>query len=336
MPVYVNAMHHTDTLLRIADLQVDLGRESLLRGLSLELGVGEILGLVGESGSGKSLTALSILQLLEVPGMERTGGSISFDGFDLHTADESKMESIRGGEIGMIFQEQMTSLNPVFSVVDQIVEALLLHQQSGRSSAKTEAVALIERVGIHPAASVYSRYPHQLSGGQRQRIMIAMAIACQPKLLIADEPTTALDVTVQAQILELLDSLRTENRMSILLIAHDLGVVRQYCDRVAVMYCGQVVECGTADDVFDKARHPYTRALINTIPAGNPPGTDLPSIEGTVPKPSDLPLGCAFSPRCRYAAAKCLSHAPELRGDVHAARCWYPLDLSTLAHSDDG
>ena len=312
-------------LLDIADLHVCLGRVALLRGVSLRLEEGEMLGLVGESGSGKSLTALSILGLLDSPGMRRTSGSISFDGRFLHDAEESLMEKTRGGEIGMIFQEPMTSLNPVFTVGSQIVESLLLHSTAKQSLAKNQAVALIDRVGIHPASSVYSRYPHELSGGQRQRIMIAMAIACGPKLLIADEPTTALDVTVQAQILELLNTLRKENGMAVMLIAHDLGVVRQYCDSVAVMYCGQVVEQGSTATVFENARHPYTQALINTIPANNPRGVELPSIEGIVPPPGQLPAGCAYSTRCDFTAQRCHSDNPELTAEPHAVRCWFPI-----------
>lgn len=316
-------------LLDIADLHVCMGRVPLLRGVSLKLQAGEMLGLVGESGSGKSLTALSVLGLLDSSVMQLTNGSISFDGRFLHDASEALMEKTRGCQIGMIFQEPMTSLNPVFSVGSQIVESLLLHSTRTRSLAKDQAVSLIDRVGIHPAASVYSRYPHELSGGQRQRIMIAMAIACGPKLLIADEPTTALDVTVQAQILELLDILRKENGMAVMLIAHDLGVVRQYCDSVAVMYCGQVVEQGSTATVFENARHPYTQALINTIPANNPRGVELPSIEGSVPPPGQLPAGCAYSTRCEYTAQRCNSDSPELTQEPHAVRCWFPIPDSS-------
>ena len=236
----------------------------------------------------------------------------------------------------MIFQEPMTSLNPVFTVGDQIMEALFLHKRIKHKEAKQEAIDLIERVGIHPAITAIDRYPHQLSGGQRQRIMIAMAIACKPMLLIADEPTTALDVTVQAQILELLDQLRTENGMAILLIAHDLGVVRHYCDRVAVMYCGQIVEQGLAGQVFTRPRHPYTHALLNTIPARNPRGVELPSIEGSVPSPDAIPSGCSFAPRCKQSAERCRSESPSLSNDSQAVRCWFPVDAPEMTPHADG
>lgn len=329
-------MSQTTPLLRITDLHVGLGRDQLLRGVSLELQQGEILGLVGESGSGKSLTALSIMGLLESPPINRTKGSIVFNGHNIHDASETMLESLRGKEAAMIFQEPMTSLNPVFTVGDQIMEALFLHKRIKFKAARHEAVDLIERVGIHPAISTLDRYPHQLSGGQRQRIMIAMAIACKPKLLIADEPTTALDVTVQAQILELLDQLRTENGMAILLIAHDLGVVRHYCDRVAVMYCGQIVEHGLADHVFARPRHPYTHALLNTIPARNPRGVELPSIEGNVPTPDAIPPGCTFAPRCKQSTQRCTSESPSLSNDSHAVRCWYPVDAPGIGTQVNG
>ena len=319
-------MTQTRPLLQLSDLHVCFGTDELLRGVSLELPQGGFLGLVGESGSGKSLTALSILGLLDSPPLKRTRGTILFNTHHMHNASEKVLETVRGSEAAMIFQEPMTSLNPVFSVGDQVMEALVLHKNLRRKQARRAAIDLIEQVGIHPAADALSRFPHQLSGGQRQRIMIAMAIACEPRLLIADEPTTALDVTVQAQILELLDHLRAERNMAILLIAHDLGVVRQYCDQVAVMYCGQIVEQGVTDDLFSQPKHPYTQALLNTIPARNPRGVELPSIKGNVPLRGAIPSGCSFAPRCEQVQEKCRIDEPELSNDSQPVRCWFPAD----------
>jgi len=323
-------MFGKNTLLEVEELHVSAGPVPLLRNVSLHIDQGEILGLVGESGSGKSLTALSIMGLLESPPMDTTSGRIHFNGLDILNATDADLEAIRGNDIAMIFQEPMTSLNPVFTIGDQVMEALYLHKQIDQTTAKSEASHLMERVGIMPAELTLARYPHQLSGGQRQRVMIAMAIACKPGLLIADEPTTALDVTVQAQILELLHELRREYAMSMLLIAHDLGVVRHYCDRVAVMYCGEIVELATSDALFMQPRHPYTLALLNTIPALNPRGVELPSIKGLVPPPESLTSGCAFAPRCDRASARCSHDEPALEGDTHAVRCWHPVDASEL------
>jgi len=323
-------MFGENTLLEVEQLHVSAGPVPLLRNVSLHINRGEILGLVGESGSGKSLTALSVMGLLESPPMDTTSGRIHFNGLDILKATDATLEAIRGNEVAMIFQEPMTSLNPVFTIGDQVMEALLLHKKIDKPAAISEASQLMERVGIMPAELALARYPHQLSGGQRQRVMIAMAIACKPGLLIADEPTTALDVTVQAQILELLHELRRENAMSMLLIAHDLGVVRHYCDRVAVMYCGQIVELATSDALFMQPRHPYTLALLNTIPALNPRGVELPSIAGHVPSPESLTQGCAFAPRCDRATARCSSEEPPLSCDAHAVRCWHPIDASAL------
>jgi len=326
-----------NTLLQIDELQVTAGRVALLRNVALHIDRGEILGLVGESGSGKSLTALSIMGLLESPPMETASGRILFSGINILDSDDATLESVRGNRVAMIFQEPMTSLNPVFTVGDQVTEALHLHKDINRRDAKKDAIRLMQRVGITPASEALDRYPHQLSGGQRQRVMIAMAIACEPALLIADEPTTALDVTVQAQILELLDSLRRENTMSMLLIAHDLGVVRHHCDRVAVMYCGQIVELAAAEALFSQPQHPYTLALLNTIPALNASGTELPSIPGHVPPPDAIAAGCAFAPRCDRATSRCHRDEPTLTSDVHAIRCWNPVGSTKSgkgAHND--
>lgn len=315
-----------DCLLQVRGLHVNAGLTELVRDVSFDLDTGEAMGLVGESGCGKSLTALSIMQLLAQPLMHIKSGEIRFDGRELTGLTDSKMQSIRGRDIAMIFQEPMTSLNPVYSVGDQVAEVLLIHRKLRGKRAKEQTAELFDRVGLS-ATRLASRFPHQLSGGQRQRIMIAMALACNPKVLIADEPTTALDVTVQAQILELIDQLRREYGMAILLIAHDLGVVRHYCERVAVMYAGQIIEYGNTKHVFLAPHHPYTQALLETIPALNPPGHRLPSIEGSVPKPEALPLGCAFSPRCRHADRQCKRQRPSLEfvsANSQQVRCWFP------------
>jgi oligopeptide/dipeptide ABC transporter ATP-binding protein len=292
--------------------------------VSLDIARGEMLGLVGESGCGKSVTALSIMRLLAEPPMRITAGRILFEGRDLLTLDEAQLETIRGDAIAMIFQEPMTSLNPVFTIGDQIAEAVLLHRKVGRRAATQRAVELLARVGIPSPVAALERYPHQLSGGQRQRVMIAIALACDPALLIADEPTTALDVTVQAQILELIDGLRRETGMAVLLITHDLGVVSNYCDRVAVMYGGKVVEQAPAAELFTHPRHRYTEALLRTIPAANPPGTTLPAIPGAVPPPGQRPPGCAFHPRCHAMVEACPREVPVLTGAGHLHACWNP------------
>lgn len=315
----------TDTpLLSIERLHVDAGAKAVVEDLSLTIAVGEMLGLVGESGCGKSVTALSIMRLLATPPMHIRTGSVHFAGRDVLALSETELEDLRGDDIAMIFQEPMTSLNPVFSVGDQIAESLRLHRGAGRTEAMAAASELLALVGIAAPNEAVRRYPHQLSGGQRQRVMIAMALACEPKLLIADEPTTALDVTVQAQILDLLDDLRRKRGMAVLLITHDLGVVSQYCDRVAVMYGGRIVETAPADELFARPRHRYTAALLATIPAANPPGTELPAIAGSVPPPGARPAGCAFAPRCAAAITRCATEMPALAGGTHQFRCWNP------------
>jgi oligopeptide/dipeptide ABC transporter ATP-binding protein len=318
-----------DRLLQVDDLQVNAEKTKLVRGISFELGAGEALGLVGESGCGKSLVALSIMQLLAQPPMRIVSGKIRFNNTELTDQSERAMERIRGRAISMIFQEPMTSLNPVYTVGDQVAEVLLLHKQITRAHARQRTTELLDTVGLS-ASRLSKCFPHQLSGGQRQRVMIAMALACTPKLLIADEPTTALDVTVQAQILELIDQLRREYGMAILLIAHDLGVVRHYCERVAVMYAGQIVECGPTEQVFMSPSHPYTKALIETIPALNPPGNRLPSIEGLVPRPDEITEGCAFAPRCRFSQPQCDTQLPlleDVSASAHQVRCWFPQSI---------
>jgi len=314
-------------LLQINDLQVNLGKTSLVRDVSLKVDYGEAMGLVGESGCGKSLTALSIMQLLPQPPMHIEAGDIYLEDKNLNQMSEPALQNIRGRDMAMIFQEPMTSLNPVFDVGSQVAEVLYLHEKLRGASARERTLELFDKVGLS-ATRTAKCFPHQLSGGQRQRVVIAMALACNPKLLIADEPTTALDVTVQAQILELIDQLRQEYRMALLLIAHDLGIVRHHCDRVAVMYAGQIVEQGPTSQVFSSPSHPYTHALLETIPALNTKAQRLPTIDGTVPGAVELPIGCAFAPRCGRAATRCENQLPQLEalpGAGHHARCWYPL-----------
>ena len=316
-------------MLYIDKLTVTDGFHTIIDDISLHVNTGEILGLVGESGCGKSVTALSILGLLPQPALRIEHGQILFDGQNLSSLAEKQLCGIRGGEIAMIFQEPMTSLNPVFCIGDQITEVLYLHQQLSRSErhrkGREHARRLLARVGFAAAEQALQRFPHQLSGGQRQRVMIAMALACAPKVLIADEPTTALDVTVQAQILELIKSLCFEDGLAVLLITHDLGVVKQYCEQVAVMYCGQIVEQGSCADVFAKPLHRYTKALLNTIPASNVPGARLPAIAGTVPEVGNYPIACRFAPRCDAALTRCTIDPPELEHTAHRVRCWNPV-----------
>jgi len=289
--------------------------------VSFTLAAGETLGLVGESGSGKSVTALSILRLVQPPG-RIAGGAIRFNGRDLLTLTESEMREIRGAGISLIFQEPMTALNPVFTIGDQIAETLLVHGRGRRSTTRRRAVELLESVKMPDAARRVHDYPHQLSGGQRQRVLIAMALACEPALVIADEPTTALDVTVQAQILDLLRDMRSRLGLSMLLITHDLGVVAEMADRVAVMYAGRIVEEGPVRAVLRSPKHPYTRGLIASLP-GRSGDRRLRAIEGSVPVLGSLPSGCAFHPRCPDRFGPCDTHkpAPYAVGEAHWARC---------------
>jgi oligopeptide/dipeptide ABC transporter ATP-binding protein len=305
------------------------GAVAAVNDVSLEIRAGETLGLVGESGSGKSVTALSIMRLVQPPG-HIVGGRIHFKGRDLLALDERRMRAVRGAEISLIFQEPMTALNPVFTVGDQIGETLLVHGRATRREAHARAVELMEAVHIPDASARVRDYPHQLSGGMRQRVMIAIALACRPALVIADEPTTALDVTIQAQILELLREMKAAFNLSLLLITHDLGVVAGTADRVAVMYAGRIVETGPVRAIFRNPAHPYTHGLLASMPGGTP-GRRLAAIEGSVPVPGELPRGCAFNPRCpdrfdpctidppadypagREQTAKCYLHDPALR-----------------------
>jgi oligopeptide/dipeptide ABC transporter ATP-binding protein len=301
-----------------------MGATPVLEDVSFRIAPGETLGLVGESGCGKSVTALSIMRLLPDPPGRIIGGRILFDGTDMLSLDIAALRTIRGDRIGMIFQEPMTSLNPVYTIGDQIGESLIVHRGLNGRAARSETARLLDLVGIPAARNQLDRYPHELSGGQRQRVMIALALACRPKLLIADEPTTALDVTVQAQILDLIGRLRHELGMAVLLITHDLGVVAEFCDRVAVMYAGRIVEEAPAAELFAQPRHRYTEALLHTMPAANPPGRKLPSISGTVPAPADRGEGCIFAPRCGFAIPRCAQELPPLAEPPHRLRCWNP------------
>jgi oligopeptide/dipeptide ABC transporter ATP-binding protein len=290
--------------------------------VSFEIRAGETLGLVGESGSGKSVTALSIMRLVQPPG-RIAGGRILFKGRDLLTLDERDMRGVRGADISLIFQEPMTALNPVFTIGDQIAETLLVHKRAARREARAKAIELLDAVHIPDAASRIGDYPHQLSGGMRQRVLIAMALACHPSLVIADEPTTALDVTIQAQILELLRDMKTALNLSLLLITHDLGVVAETADRVAVMYAGRIVETGPVRAIFRTPQHPYTRGLLASIP-GAAPGARLRAIEGSVPLLGALPPGCAFNPRCPDRFDPCTTAPPPdyLVGPEQTAKCY--------------
>jgi len=292
-------------------------------GVTFSLDQGRTLGLVGESGSGKSVTALSIMRLIDPPGRIEPESRINFMGTDLATASEDELQELRGNQISMIFQEPMTSLNPVYPVGQQVAEALRLHQRITSRAASARAIDLLRQVGIPLPEQRARDYPHQLSGGMRQRVMIAMAIACDPLLLIADEPTTALDVTIQAQILALMKGLRERRKASILLITHDLGVIAEMADDVAVMYAGRIVEQGPVDQVFSSPQHPYTEALLHSIPIlGMTQAEPLKVIRGMVPSPLRWPAGCRFAPRCDYAFDRCASYPPLMNVDAQKSACW--------------
>jgi len=303
--------------------RTEAGTARAVDGVSFTVGRGETVGLVGESGCGKSVTALSIMRLIADPPGRIESGSILFEGRDLLGLSEKEMRKVRGNEISIIFQEPLSSLNPVFTCGEQIREAIALHQKLGRKASKEKAIEMLRLVRIPDPGKRYSSYPHQMSGGMRQRVMIAMALSCQPKLLIADEPSTALDVSVQAQIIELLDELRIGRDMSVLLITHDLAVIAQMADRVVVMYAGSVVEESPVVGLFDSPAHPYTKGLIDSLPKLGQHLERLPMIPGTVPDPLDLPEGCRFSERCPERFERCEAEPPlfDLPGS-RRARCW--------------
>ena len=318
-------------VLEVEDLRTHFvtseGTTRAVDGVSFTMGAGETLGIVGESGCGKSVTALSIMRLLP-PGLGRhVGGSVRCGGTDLIGLSEAAMRRIRGDRIAMVFQEPMTSLNPVLTVGDQIAEAVVIHQAKSRAAAWARAVEMLTLVRIPDARRRAADYPHQFSGGMRQRVMIAMALSCHPQLLIADEPTTALDVTIQAQILKLIRELKAQTGAAVLMITHDLGVVAETCERVVVMYAGRVAEQAEVTDLFDRPMHPYTRGLMRCIPrrrAGVPPLDRLEEIPGMVPDLRAPIPGCAFAPRCGFATARCVAEVPPLleRGRGHRAACW--------------
>jgi oligopeptide/dipeptide ABC transporter ATP-binding protein len=328
-----------DRLLEVNDLKtyfdIDDGTVRAVDGVSFHIDRGETLAVVGESGSGKSVTSLSAMRLIPTPPGRIAGGEILFEGRDLVTLSESEMRKVRGNEISMIFQEPMTSLNPVYTVGDQIAEAIVLHQKKTSRQALRLAAEMLDLVGIPEPEKRIRNYPHQMSGGMRQRVMIAMALSCGPKLLIADEPTTALDVTIQAQILDLMRNLQNEIGMSILFITHDLGVVAEIADRVVVMYAGRAVEEGGVREIYGAPKMPYTLGLLNSIPRVDTAAEQqarLETIPGNVPNPLYLPDGCAFHPRCRYLNDACKTEVPALEdtGKGHMVRClrWDQLNLT--------
>ena len=312
------------------------GMVKAVDGIDLEVRPGRTLGLVGESGCGKTVTALSIMRLLPRTG-QIVGGRIMFGGSDLAQAGEDEMRDLRGNAISMVFQEPMTSLNPVFTVGDQVGEAIRQHLDLSPRQVRDRVLEMFQLVGIPDPVKRIRDYPHQMSGGMRQRVMIAIALACNPTVLIADEPTTALDVTIQAQILELMRELQRRNRMAIVLITHDLGVVAEMADDVAVMYAGKVIEHGSADQIFDSPHHPYTQALLASIPSLAARGRPLTAIKGTVPHPLNLPPGCTFAPRCPRAFERCPTAFPARmdQGAGHDVACYLYGDQAELAVTPD-
>lgn len=323
-------MSQQGPLLEVSQLQVsfpaDSGHVSVVHDVSFHVNKGEIVALVGESGCGKSVTALSVMRL-HGPGIRfGTVSSIRLHGQELLNLPNKAMQDIRGNKISMIFQDPMASLNPVHKIGKQIAESILMHQRKSKDEALSTARELLAQVGISDPEKRLAEYPHQLSGGMRQRVMIAMALACKPSLLIADEPTTALDVTIQAQVLDILKHLQRQTGVSILLITHDLGVVAEMADRVLVMYAGRIVEEGDVKSIFERPMHPYTKALLRSVPKLEGPRERLASIPGTVPSPFELPEGCTFRARCTFATDQCKEELPALSGQQNQrAACWNPL-----------
>lgn len=321
-------MENKDSLLNIDGLKLSFftpaGEVKALNDVNIELKQGDVLGIVGESGSGKSVTAFSLMRLTPENG-KVIGGETNFNGHTITSMTEKEMRKIRGKEVSIIFQDPMTSLNPVYTIGNQICEVIRLHTDKDKKQAKARAIELLELVGINEPEKRLKQYPHELSGGMRQRVMIAIALACEPKLLIADEPTTALDVTIQAQILELMMELKDKLGMSIIMITHDLGVVASMCDKIAVMYAGRIVEYGTTDDIFYNPRHEYTKGLINSIPRlDEEEHKKLVPIEGTPIDLLNTPAGCPFAPRCKNCMKICLREMPEYTyiTDEHYSSCW--------------
>ncbi|GAB3057226.1 ABC transporter ATP-binding protein [Virgibacillus ainsalahensis] len=318
----------SDVVLELDNLHThfftDRGEIPAVDGVSIKVHKGEVVGVVGESGCGKSVTALSVMQLVPSPPGRIVSGRINFKDKNLAKASEKQMKKIRGNEVSMIFQEPMTSLNPLFTIGNQMKEAIRIHRKISKKEARSKSIDTLRLVGIPRAESIIDEYPHQLSGGMRQRVMIAMAMSCNPELLIADEPTTALDVTIQAQILDLMRELNEEKDTAILLITHDLGVVAELCDRVIVMYSGQVVEEGTMREILKNPMHPYSQGLIRSLPKLNEKEQKLYSIPGTVPKPQIGRVGCRFADRCEFAFERCFQENPELfsLGNNRRSRCF--------------
>ena len=303
-------------------------------GISYELAEGEIMGIVGESGCGKSVSALSIMRLVATPPGRIVNGSVRFDGENLLELDAAEMRHIRGNRMAMVFQEPMSSLNPVLTIERQLTETLELHQGMGKQQARERAAELLRLVGIPDAERRVKDYPHQFSGGMRQRVVIAMALSCNPRLIIADEPTTALDVTIQAQILDLMSSLADEFGTAMIIITHNLGVVARYAQNVVVMYAGKIIERGTAEEIYHNPKHPYTIGLLNSVPRLDEAEKEkLEPIEGLPPDLVDLPVGCSFAPRCKYTYDKCTQETPYLMTatDGHESACWRHAELTELA-----
>ena len=321
-----------EKLLQIEDLHIHYMSEGrkvcAVNGVSFEIGAGETIGLVGETGAGKTTMALAIMKLIQKPAGRYAGGRILFGGEDLITASENRMHSIRGNQIAMIFQDPMTSLNPVYTVGDQIAEVVALHQKVSAQQAAERAAEVLELVGIPKERA--DEYPHQFSGGMKQRVCIAMALAANPQLLIADEPTTALDVTIQAQVLDLMGKLKRELNNAMILITHDLGIVSEVCDKVAIMYAGRIIEFGTLEDIYRHPTHPYTLGLFGSIPKLDQKIRRLTPIKGLMPDPTNLPEGCAFAPRCNHACEACRSQLPptEQINGSHAVACLRWRELS--------
>ncbi|BDH63361.1 peptide ABC transporter ATP-binding protein [Lysinibacillus sp. PLM2] len=315
-----------ESVLEVKDLKLGIrdGKRQIpiVNGVTFDLKKGETLGIVGESGCGKSLTSLSLMGLLP-PGIEYQNGNIEISNQNMVGVKDKVWRSVRGKKVSMIFQEPMTSLNPVFTIGDQIVEMIQSHNKMKKADAKNHAIHMLKTLGIPRAEEVFNEYPHQLSGGMRQRVMIAIALSCNPEILIADEPTTALDVTIQAQILELMKELQKQMDMSIVLITHDLGVVAEMCDRVIVMYAGEVVEESTVVELFDYPKHPYTKGLLASLPKIDEQKEFLASIKGVVPTAANMPSGCRFAPRCQYRTEKC-DEKPLLKkiNDESQVQCW--------------
>ncbi len=328
-----------DTILEVKDLNVDFqnigGSVRVVNGISFHLDRGETIGLVGESGCGKSMTSLAVMGLVPSPG--KVSGQVLLDGEDLTKLRPRQLREVRGNRISMIFQEPMTSLNPVFTIGDQLMEVFRLHQKASREEARQKAIEALKMVKIAMPEQRIREYPHQLSGGMRQRVMIAMALSCNPEVLIADEPTTALDVTIQAQILDLMKELKERLGTAILLITHDLGVVREVCSRVVILYCGQIMEEAPVEELFGSPAHPYTQGLLRSLPTigVNP---KLYVIPGSVPSAKDFPSGCVFNPRCGNATEQCRKEVPPLfqLGNGHRCRCWLCRDRAVSEVPEGG